>query len=152
MELKKIKELAPREKELYQMELIRSSFDTQEEERWIEFPVAQKHNAEISGCTITNSGSTTALNSGVYLISTWGRIMHITKKRGKRILSPTYCTSGFWITLQEENGGKRIGRRIDRLMGWFHGYSYESIRIVTHLKNSRFQNNLKNLEFVLWES
>lgn len=132
MEEKNIKEMGPAERARYEIELIRCSFDTNQEEQWIELPVTE------------------GFISGQYFISSYARVMRITAKRGRKILTPTYCNSGFWITLRNKQNHP-YGFRIDRLMACFHKHPYHSIRKVQHLNNNRFCNSLKNLEFVLWE-
>src|SRR3990172_12646146 len=108
MEVKNLKELRPRERAIYEMELLNCSFDADSIEEWVALPIP-----------------------GNYQISSFGRVMRITEKRGQKILAPVFHKCGFWITLRDENN-KSYGRRIDRMMGVFLGLSYEKIRKVVH--------------------
>ena len=132
--------MTPREKAEHELQLIKCSFSTTEEERWLPIPFPT-----ISG------GTSATINNGQYFISTFGRVKRITEHRGNKILSPQYTPIGFWVTMRDSNN-KTFGRRVDRLMGVFKNIPYEKIRKPLHKDHCLFNNNLSNLEFVLWES
>ena len=130
--------MQPRERAEYELQLIRCSFSANEEEQWLPIPFPPI------------SGSTSATTNGQYFISTFGRVKRITKKQGNKILSPQYTPIGFWVTMRDHTN-KTFGRRTDRLMAIFAGISYENVRKPIHKDGCLFNNNLKNLEFLLWE-
>lgn len=132
-------EMEPREKAEYELELIRCSFSPNEEEEWAPIPFP------------TQSGESTIKENGQYFISSWGRVKRQTARQGCKILSPQYTPIGFWVTMRDSNN-KTFGRRIDRLMSIFKSIPYENVRKPIHKDGNLFNNNFKNLEFVVWES